>query len=63
MGWQTFFYMLGILLAGWLIYSQVRNNPMAFSKESFGKSAVVLGVLALLLMGIVAFLILMLRRG
>jgi hypothetical protein len=63
MEWQTFFYMLGILLAGWLIYAQVRNNPLAFSKESFAKSAVVFGVLALLLMGIVAFLILMLRRG
>lgn len=63
MGWQTFFYILGMALAGWLIYSQVRNNPAAFNKESFSKSAVVLGILALLLIGIVALLVLMLRRG
>ena len=63
MGWQSFFYMLGMLLAGWLIYSQVRNNPMAFSKESFGKSAFTLGILALLLIGFIALLVLMLRQG
>jgi nitric oxide reductase large subunit len=63
MGWQTFFYMLGILLAGWLVYSQVRNNPLAFTKESFGKSAFTLGILALLLIGFITLLVLMLRHG
>jgi hypothetical protein len=63
MGWQTFFYLLGTGLAGWLIYYQIRNNPMAFSKESFGKSTVTLGVLTLLLIGFIAVLVLLLRQG
>jgi len=61
MNWSSFSYMLGILLAGWLIYSQVRNNPLAFTKESFAKSGVTLGVLALMLIGFITLLVLLLR--
>lgn len=61
MEWSSFFYMLGILLAGWLVYRQVRGNPLAFTKESFLKSGVTLGVLTLILIGFITLLILMLR--
>jgi hypothetical protein len=61
MNWSTFFYLLGMLLAGWLIYSQVRNNPLAFTKESFSKSGVILGELALMLIRFITLLVLLLR--
>ena len=61
MNWPVLFYMLGMLLAGWLVYRQVRSNPLIFSKENFAKSGVTLGVLALMLIAFIALLVLLLR--
>ena len=61
MTWTNCFYLLGMLVAGWFIYRQIKNNPLAFSKESFSKSTFTLGVLALMLIGFIALLVLLLR--
>ena len=59
--WYQF---LGIVFAGffaWLLYSQVKSNPEAFSTANFSKSAYTLGILALVLIAFIAFCIMILR--
>ena len=63
MQWSSFFYVLGALLMGWLVYRNVRTNPQAFSAKSLGKSAQTLAVLALLLIAFIAFCILLLKQN
>ena len=52
---------LGITALLWLLYRGVKNNKEAYSKENLNKSFQTIGILALLLIGLVAFAILALR--
>lgn len=61
MNWTTFFYLLGVLLAAWLLYQQVRNQRAAFSQQAFLRTASTLGLLALALIAFVGFCVLLLR--
>jgi putative copper export protein len=55
-----------ILVAGllvWLVFRYARQNPQAFSKQNMAKSFSTMGVLALLLIGFVAFCIMLLNSN
>ena len=54
------------LLAGfiaWMLINHVRHNPQAFSKENLNKSAYTLGLLALMLIAVIAFCVLLLKTS
>ncbi len=46
----------------WRIYKQLQANPELLSKENISKSFTTMGVLALILIGFVALLVLMLKH-
>lgn len=58
-----------LLLAGiclfiiWRIYKTMQSNPQLFSKENLTKSFASAGVLALILIGFVAVLVLLLKSS
>lgn len=62
MEWSKLFYVLGALFAAWLLYHSIKNNPQAFSSDNLSKSFFTVGILALLLIGFIAILVLFLRR-
>jgi hypothetical protein len=67
MNYPGFFSSLfAVLLTGfliWMLYRGIRGNPEAFQKKSIEKSAWTLGVLALLLIGLIGFVVLILRQS
>ena len=46
----------------WRIYKVIQGNPELLSKENVSKSFTTMGVLALILIGFVALLVMMLKR-
>lgn len=61
---DTLYQVLGIIGAGliiFLLYRTIKSRPEQFSKEHLNKSFLTMGVLALVLIGFVALLVLMLR--
>lgn len=52
---------LGIVLLLWVLYRGIKGNPQAFSKENINKSLSTLGVMALILIALVAFAVMMLK--
>ena len=57
----NFFFLLGAALMVWFGFRLVKGNPTAFSKDAMGKSFYVLGILALLLIAVIAVCIKILR--
>ncbi|MBS0289406.1 MAG: hypothetical protein JSS07_05170 [Proteobacteria bacterium] len=47
----------------WRIYKTIKQNPELLSKQNVSKSFTTMGILALILIGFVALLVLMLKRG
>lgn len=62
MDWTALLYVLGAGLLGWLGYRTIRGNPQAFSKANISKSITTTGILALILIGIVAICVMILRH-
>ncbi|MDP3559209.1 MAG: hypothetical protein Q8R79_02490 [Legionellaceae bacterium] len=63
---QTLYEILGLIGAVgivFLLYSQIKNRPDIFNKVKMSQSFYTMGILALLLIGFVAFLILLVRMG
>ncbi|MCL5272410.1 MAG: hypothetical protein M1486_03730 [Gammaproteobacteria bacterium] len=61
---ETLYQILGVIGAGlilFILYRVVKGSPEQFSKANLNKSALTMGVLAIVLIGFVALLILMLR--
>jgi len=61
---QTLYQILGLLGAGlivWLLYRSIKGRPEQFSKQNMSKSLSSMGILALLLIGFIALLVLLLR--
>lgn len=46
----------------WRIYKQIQANPEMLSKENISKSFTTMGILALILIGGVALMVLLLKR-
>jgi threonine/homoserine/homoserine lactone efflux protein len=62
---ETLYQILGLIGAGlivWLLYRTVKGRPEQFSRENLSKSFSTMGVLALILIGIIALLVFMLRH-
>ncbi len=62
---ENLYQILGLLAAAlivWVLYRSIKGRPEQFSRENLTKSFSSMGVLALLLIGFVALLILMLRH-
>lgn len=61
MEWGKLFYVLGaIVLVGIMLWT-IRSNPQLFSRENLNRSFFTMGILALILIGVVALLVLWLR--
>ncbi|CEK12184.1 hypothetical protein [Legionella hackeliae] len=62
---ETLYQILGIVGAGlivWILYRTIKGRPELFTRESFSKSFATMGLLALILIGFIAFLVFMLRH-
>lgn len=60
-GWYQLLFALLAAVLIWMGYRLFKHNPDMFTKEKFAKTAGVLGVLALVLIGFVALLVLLLK--
>lgn len=61
---QTLYQILGLIGGGmvlFILYRTIKGQPEQFSKENLNKSFFTMGVLALILIGFIALLVLMLR--
>ncbi len=61
---ETLYQVLGLAGAAlivWVIYRNIKGRPEQFSRENLTKSFSSMGILALLLIGFVALLVIMLR--
>ena len=58
---KLLFVLLAMFLL-WQMYHYIRANPQAFSKESLGRSFFTLGILALLLIGFIAVLVMLVKH-
>jgi uncharacterized membrane protein YidH (DUF202 family) len=57
---ETLYQILGLIGAGliiWLLYSRIKNDKQAFSRDNIMKSFSTLGILALILIVFVAVLV------
>lgn len=54
------FILLAIFL-GWRLYHYIKTNPAIFSKHNISKSIFTLGILALMLIGFIAILVLIVK--
>ncbi|MBA2653627.1 MAG: hypothetical protein H0U71_00980 [Gammaproteobacteria bacterium] len=62
---QTLTQVLLIIGAGfilWFTYQSIKRNPQVFSAENINKSIFTLGILALCLIAIIAFLVYLLKN-
>ena len=62
---ETLYQILGLIGAGMIIfilYRTIKGRPEQFSKENLNKSFYTMGVLALVLIGFIALLVLILRN-
>lgn len=62
MDWQSLLYLVGAGFLAWLAYRLVRNNPGAFSQKNLGKSLYTIGLLTLLMIGVIALCVIILRN-
>ncbi len=62
MNWMALLFLIAAALFAWLGFRTVKNNPTMFTKESFGKTVQVLGVLALALIAFIAVLVMLLKQ-
>ena len=61
---ETLYQCLGLVGAGlilWVIYRNIKGRPEQFSRAALGKSFRSMGLLAILLIGFVALLVLLAR--
>ncbi len=62
---QTLYQLLGLVGAGliiWFLYRTIKGRPEQFSRENLSKSFSSMGILALILIGFVALLIVLVRN-
>jgi putative copper export protein len=61
---ETFYQLLGLIGAAliiWILYRTIKGRPDQFSRANLMKSFSSMGILALILIGFVALLVLMVR--
>lgn len=60
---MTFFYLVLAAVMGWLGWRMFQQNHASFSRENLGKSIFTLGILALLLILVVAVCLKLIHPG
>lgn len=63
---ETLYKILGLMGAGmiiWYLYHTIKNRPEMFAKGNMSKSFSTMGILALILIGFIALMVLLLRNG
>ena len=63
---SSLYQVLGLISAAliiWVLYNSVKKRPEQFSRQNMAKSFSSMGVLALVLIGFVALLVLMVRNS
>ncbi len=63
MFWNQLLFVLVAIMLIWFAIRLVRMNPGAFSMENIHKSVFALGIMALILIGFIALLVIMLGRA
>ncbi len=63
MNWTSILFIIGGALLVWMGYRMIKGNPDAFSRENLSKSFTTVGVLALILIGVVALAVLVLKSS
>ncbi len=61
--WQTILAVLGAMALIWFLVRGAKHNPEAFSKENLNKSSFTMGLLALGLIGLIAFCVVLLNMS
>jgi hypothetical protein len=59
---ESIFAALGVTALLWFLYRGIKGNPAAFTRDSISRSLLTMGVLGLMLIAVVAFAILMLKK-
>lgn len=62
---ETLYQVLGLIGAGlilFILYRMIKGNPDQFSKENLNKSFFTMGILAIVLIGFIALMVIMLRN-
>mgnify|MGYP001031541173 CR=1 FL=1 len=54
-------FLIGAALMVWIGFRMVKGNPESFSKDAMGRSFYVLGILTLILMGVIAVCVKLLK--
>lgn len=60
-GWALLLLLVTAVLMIWFMVRTVRHNPEAFSKANVGKSFYTVGILTLLIIGVIAVCVMLLR--
>jgi len=60
--WWLLLYLVGAALMTWMAVRMIRNNPGTFSRENLSKSFTTMGILTLLMIGIIAVCIIILKH-
>lgn len=61
---ETFYQIIGLIAAGlivWMLYRTIKGRPEQFSRANLNKSFSSMGILALVLIGFVALLVLIVK--
>ena len=61
MFWAQLFGIIAAAVILWFTITRVRNNPQLFSSANISKSFATMGILALILIGFIALLIILLK--
>lgn len=63
MEWGKLFYVIGAIILIAITFWSIRSNPQMFSKENISRSFFSMGILALILIAVVALLVMFLRMS
>lgn len=61
MEWMKLFYVIGAIVLAGLAFMTIRSQPQMFSRQNLSRSFFTMGILALLLIGFIALVVVWLR--
>lgn len=61
MDWMKLLYVIGAIVLAGLAFMTIRSQPQMFSRQNLSRSFFTMGVLALLLIGFIALVVIWLR--
>jgi hypothetical protein len=61
MEWMKLLYVIGAIFLAGLVFMTIRSQPQMFSRQNLSRSFFTMGILALLLIGFIALVVVWLR--